>query len=213
MIDRSNDLPRREGFWCSADYPNLPMPVADDKPWPGKDAFLIALAEKEKSVQPTLYRGVSLCRICNGRTGNAEFELGGWVWPDGFAHYVTMHHVRPSLAFQEFVVGKETGKKVWDDPPEAKLRLAELRHLEPWRGQEDFAKALTWLQTNPLVKMNIDPRGKCRCPICGDGLSAVGTYSFNNWKWSMRFVHDVEKHNGHPEVAFLKFVMYLQCGK
>lgn len=99
-------LPRREGFWYSKQEPLLPMPVQSDTAWEGKEAFLIALVELELGSNQQHYKGISACRICSRGNGDGEFEADGWVWPSGYSHYIQAHNVRPSLAFQEFVLGK-----------------------------------------------------------------------------------------------------------
>jgi hypothetical protein len=58
-----------------------------------------------KEQQVCGYRGSSTCRICGIRNGYREFNIAGWQWPSGFRHYIEAHNVRPSLAFQEFIIG------------------------------------------------------------------------------------------------------------
>lgn len=96
----------REGFWYSEHSPYLPKPVPREKAWKGKREFLTALAEKESSpdANSTQYRGWSTCRICGCNNGSSDYELDGWLWPVGYSHYVEEHNVRPSLAFQEFIL-------------------------------------------------------------------------------------------------------------
>lgn len=97
----------REGFWYSHEEPGLPRPVAEDWPWPGQDEFLSALEKVEEKASITRYRGWSTCRLCGKPNGTATFASGKWQWPQGFRHYVQDHNVRPSLAFQEFILGRE----------------------------------------------------------------------------------------------------------
>lgn len=98
-------LPRREGFWYSKYEPELPRPRPRDHPWLGQHAFLAAYDSILAHVESQLYKGFSSCRICGlCPNGSATFVLEGWHWPSGFRHYVEEHNVRPSLAFQEFVL-------------------------------------------------------------------------------------------------------------
>lgn len=100
----------REGYWKSDEEPLLPKPVANEKPWKGKAVFLKALAATEATASGlSKYKGHSICRICGERNGSGEYQSRGWVWPDGLRHYVKAHNVRPSLAFQEMVLGKRLG--------------------------------------------------------------------------------------------------------
>lgn len=39
--------------------------------------------------------GFSTCRICGKRNGTNEFSDGTFMWPEGLAHYVEDHAVRP----------------------------------------------------------------------------------------------------------------------
>lgn len=104
---RTKDLLRREGFWYGEHSPLLPKPIANEKAWKGRRKFLKALAIVEKVARPEHYKGYSNCRICKKRrNGTASYILQGWTWPEGFRHYVEEHNVRPSLAFQEFILGR-----------------------------------------------------------------------------------------------------------
>ncbi len=95
---------RIEGYWYN-DYngQQYPMPVANDLPFVGKDEFLSRLSALENIARLTAYRGFSMCRICNCRNGSEEYELGNWVWPQGYSHYIKDHNVLPSPDFMDFV--------------------------------------------------------------------------------------------------------------
>jgi hypothetical protein len=45
------------------------------------------------------YRGLSRCRFCGGPNGSAELTDGAYFWPEGFAHYVIEHDIRPPREF------------------------------------------------------------------------------------------------------------------
>ncbi|QNE22453.1 hypothetical protein F1D05_36835 [Kribbella qitaiheensis] len=45
------------------------------------------------------FGGVSTCRICGCENGSLELSDGTYIWPDGFAHYVLHHDVRPPERF------------------------------------------------------------------------------------------------------------------
>lgn len=102
---KSKTLKRREGFWASKQSPDLPWPRASDDPFRGKEKFLKRLTIAESKARVIHYKGWSSCRLCIcHRNGSTEFELDGWVWPVGLRHYIEYHNVRPSLAFQEFIL-------------------------------------------------------------------------------------------------------------
>lgn len=105
---------RREGFYFSKYEPWLPAPVPYMGPWPGKKSFLAKLTKLEEKSEPRAYRGSSTCRVCGCRNGSEEFTVKGWSWPSGYLHYITEHNVRPSLAFEEFVVGDLSVQKSSD---------------------------------------------------------------------------------------------------
>ena len=98
----------REGFWWSKYEPHLPAPHAKKRPWKGQADFLAALRKVESGLHGQHFKGGSKCRVCGCVNGSseykAEFMKSTWEWPSGFAHYVKAHNVRPSLAFQEFIL-------------------------------------------------------------------------------------------------------------
>jgi len=93
-------------------HPQLPEPIMG-KPWDGQQELISALAgledilRKKRGGSMRTYRGFSTCRLCGAHNGSSTFFYEGWEWPDGYMHYLVAHCVRPSLAFQEFVIGKE----------------------------------------------------------------------------------------------------------
>jgi hypothetical protein len=97
----------REGFWTSEEEPDLPMPEAGEE-WPGQENFLSALCLVEDKLEPILTKGFSVCRICTKLNGSMEYELKGWRWPSGYLHYLLDHHVKPSSAFVDFILGEVT---------------------------------------------------------------------------------------------------------
>lgn len=111
----------REGFWSDHEdgNKNLPKAIAKEKAWKGKRKFLAALSKVEHRAQCTHFKGWSNCRCCEKKNGSNEFKLRRlgciWIWPSGFSHYVEEHNIRPSLAFQDFILAcvkpKQTSEK------------------------------------------------------------------------------------------------------
>lgn len=97
----------REGFWSTGEGSNLPLPTAVAGHWSGRERFLGALHSVEAKAGAAAFKGSSRCRICGGQNGSREFRWNGWRWPEGYLHYVEDHGVRPSLAFEEFILGIE----------------------------------------------------------------------------------------------------------
>lgn len=118
----------REGFWKEKGKPEqgavvLPKPISAAKSWKGKKEFMLALRAVELSAKYTrqkAYKGWSECRCCKIQNGSESHFCSAlkseWEWPSGYMHYVAEHNVRPSLAFQEFILAvaekiKTKGKK------------------------------------------------------------------------------------------------------
>lgn len=82
-------------------------------PWPGDFLDLSWDAEERQKVveyllsQPKTahYMGVSECRFCDTDCGSADQSDGTYVWPEGFAHYIEKHGVRPPAEFVHHVLG------------------------------------------------------------------------------------------------------------
>jgi len=131
---------KNEGFWYSEYEKHLPMPKAFEGEW-GRDAFLRNLIELEDLLMSTyqavvdMYndgdygpykryqesgsgvvesRGFSVCRICECVNGGRTFVHDGFMWPDGFRHYIEEHNVKPSDDFIEMVNKKDTGGLLGD---------------------------------------------------------------------------------------------------
>jgi len=96
-----------EGFWWSDREPHLPFPMPNEDPFSvfDYDNFVMALTylEKDPDTTNTAYRGWSNCRICGCMNGSVTYHRGDWSWPEGYAHYIKEHKVRPSLAFNIFI--------------------------------------------------------------------------------------------------------------
>ncbi|MFI5297271.1 MAG: hypothetical protein ACHREM_04170 [Polyangiales bacterium] len=57
------------------------------------------------------YFGWSDCRICGCRNGSSERSDGVYLWPDGFAHYLEAHHVKPPTDFIAHVLARASAKR------------------------------------------------------------------------------------------------------
>jgi hypothetical protein len=100
-----------EGHWrVSVDeVSELPWPTPNPD-WGERGAFLHALESVEGRAERIAYRGISICRICRCHNGHEGLRLGGWEWPAGYRHYIADHGVRPSLAFEDFILNHAAGK-------------------------------------------------------------------------------------------------------
>jgi hypothetical protein len=86
-------------FYRKAHLLALPDPRDHVEPnWDPEQRRLIAMYLKE-GVQKFAWRGMSCCRICGIRNGSTCLTDGTFVWPQGFAHYIEEHGVRPPEEF------------------------------------------------------------------------------------------------------------------
>ena len=86
-------------------------------PWPGnlidpswrdaERAHAIAYLKGGKSIAQ--YRGMSGCRLCGKRNGSQDFGDTSYVWPQGYAHYVEAHFVKPPQHFLDWIKGRSIG--------------------------------------------------------------------------------------------------------
>jgi len=107
---------KKVGFWYSKYEPKLPMPVqqAADSEWVRKGkpkSFARLLGIVEKMARCTGYKGSSRCRICGEWNGSMEYYHEGWVWPEGYMHYIRDHNVKPPAKFIQFIVATITKAK------------------------------------------------------------------------------------------------------
>ena len=53
------------------------------------------------------WMGCSECRICRKwDNGSHCLTDGEWIWPEGFAHYIEKHNVKPPQEFVDYVLQK-----------------------------------------------------------------------------------------------------------
>lgn len=102
------------GFWAQSidDQTSLlPWPVARTEKWEDQDDFIVRLETLEKSLRErgedsyVGYRGYSFCRCCeNRRNGSHTYVHDGWIWPEGYIHYLRDHNVQPDKDFKLFIM-------------------------------------------------------------------------------------------------------------
>jgi hypothetical protein len=75
------------------------------------------------------YRGFSHCRFACGiphhAMGSCDLTDGTWVWPEGLAHYIDVHQVRPPDVFVQTAAAHNW--HVPEIPEEALVRLRQLK--------------------------------------------------------------------------------------
>lgn len=96
---------RAIGFWRSVkdERPTLPDPRDFvDPDWDAREReTVVDYLRAGRRVRPQM--GSSRCRLCGSSSGSAEQTDGTYLWPEGYAHYVSEHAVRPPREFVEHV--------------------------------------------------------------------------------------------------------------
>ena len=99
---------RSFGFWWSDREPELPHPSAYvDETWDAEERRQVVEYIREAPVY-LLWKGWSWCRFgCKGHFGTKDLTDGAWIFPEGLAHYVECHGVKPSDDFLAHIRGNE----------------------------------------------------------------------------------------------------------
>lgn len=98
--ERSRLLP--VGYWRSREQPELPDPAAHvDAAWEQEErqAALVYLQSAPACMR---FLGYSTCRLCGqsgAELGDSDLTDGTWIWPQGLAHYLSQHALRPPEPF------------------------------------------------------------------------------------------------------------------
>jgi hypothetical protein len=86
----------------------LPIPTSYiDRDWNATErAIVIAYLNRGKEWEA--WKGSSYCRFgCQINNGSTDLTDGIYVWPEGFAHYVECHGVKPSQEFLDHILGND----------------------------------------------------------------------------------------------------------
>lgn len=87
------------GYWASPATPTFPDPVSlIHSEWDRQEREDVADYLK-RGLVARAYLGGSSCRLCNEAVGSLELSDGTYLWPEGLAHYVEVHGVRPPAQF------------------------------------------------------------------------------------------------------------------
>lgn len=93
----------RIGYWSDGDKTTWPdVQGFVDADW-DEDERLDAVYYLRLGVLVRAYMGLSRCRMCGKSNGSVELSDLVYVWPEGLAHYVSEHNVRPSAEFMDHV--------------------------------------------------------------------------------------------------------------
>ena len=107
------------GYWTDHGYPrrlgtkpseriDLPRPENFvDESWDPAERALVA-SYLRAGREWEQWRGDSWCRfLCGASMGYRDLTDGTYVWPEGFAHYIEEHAVRPPQEFIDHVRGRQ----------------------------------------------------------------------------------------------------------
>lgn len=95
---------REVGFWYSQHEPHLPKPQEFVDPDWDPALRLQVLEYVKNGRERAAYRGFSRCRFCGKSNGSLELTDGTYIWPEGFAHYIEDHLVKPPEDFIRHVL-------------------------------------------------------------------------------------------------------------
>ena len=121
VVHHSPPLPQvgtveKVGFWYNENKPHFPKAQdAVDRSWSPAERRAV-LGYMQKVPRGQQYRGWSECRICGKHNGSCDMTDGVYTWPEGFAHYITEHGVRPPREFVDHCLRKRSLGSFWSDP-------------------------------------------------------------------------------------------------
>ena len=97
------------GYWEGDTEPGWPR-VTDfvDEHWDEAERRLV-VSYLEQGRIPWAQAGISRCRLCGKANGSAERTDGVYIWPEGLAHYVREHGVRPPVSVIRHIIGRQAG--------------------------------------------------------------------------------------------------------
>src|SRR5262245_6831386 len=87
------------GYWGGERAESLPSPESFVDPGWDVDERDVVGSYLRRGFVVRAYLGLSPCRICGGPNGSLELSDGTYIWPEGLAHYVIDHDVRPPEPF------------------------------------------------------------------------------------------------------------------
>jgi hypothetical protein len=91
------------GYWAGEGLDEWPDPRSFvDLTWDALERSIVVDYLKRGFVARACM-GMSPCRFCGKLNGSLELTDGVFVWPEGFAHYLEEHGVRPPDSFVDHV--------------------------------------------------------------------------------------------------------------
>jgi hypothetical protein len=106
LLEQEKREPKLEGHWYSDYEKHFPMPIHSDEALLAQPQFSYGQGNTDEN-HVRAFRGWSTCRCCQKHNGNKEYESNGWVWPEGFRHYISEHNIVPKKEFLKDVLNIE----------------------------------------------------------------------------------------------------------
>lgn len=103
-LPKRSDGRLRIGYWAGPGHTGLP-PVTEfiDHSWDLSERKIVAdYVAGGRRVEA--FYGWSDCRFCRRPNGTSDLGDDIYVWPEGFAHYLRDHGVKPDQAFIDHVL-------------------------------------------------------------------------------------------------------------
>lgn len=91
--------PNHVGFWLSGECGTEEVASEVDPDWEKTPEYTAVVKFCMKPDSTISYRGWSNCRVCGCRNGNQEYHREGFIFPQGYLHYVMEHNVKPPQPF------------------------------------------------------------------------------------------------------------------
>jgi len=93
----------RVGYW-KEDGVGQPQDYVDDR-WVSRERYRV-INHLKAGMMHEGWMGYAGCRFgCDIKNGALCLTDGTWQWPEGYAHYIEKHAVRPPEAFEKYVLG------------------------------------------------------------------------------------------------------------
>jgi hypothetical protein len=74
-----------------------------DREWDAKERERVLSYVSDVAFRKESYFGESTCRMCGKLDGSADYSDGKFLWPEGLAHCIREHGVRPPPTFVRHV--------------------------------------------------------------------------------------------------------------
>jgi hypothetical protein len=143
-VEFAGDSPEAWRAWrARSDYkPDWPI-VTDfvDELWDAAERDRVA-SYVEEGLVPWVQMGLSECRFCGELNGSVERTDGVYLWPEGLAHYLREHGVRPPVSVIRHIVASQASMQ--SEPSEDEDWWKTLNDDEDCADEHDVTRLEWW---------------------------------------------------------------------